>query len=113
SRSVDSRPSQPDTPEAYYSSAAPYTTPQPERSISLSGHTHTPVVQAPARSRTDAADERRKMGRHNQHLSTQGPLSDYDTGSNASIAAFDGITLPSGRKKKFVPSKLNAADFRR
>ncbi|KAK7425839.1 Rho guanine nucleotide exchange factor [Neonectria magnoliae] len=113
SRSVDSRPSQPDTPEAYYSAVAPYTTPQPERSISLSGHTHTPVVQAPARSRTDAADERRKMGRHNQHLSTQGPLSDYDTGSNASIAAFDGITLPSGRKKKFVPSKLNAADFRR
>ncbi|KAH6973490.1 CNH domain-containing protein [Ilyonectria sp. MPI-CAGE-AT-0026] len=112
SRSMDSRPGQPDTPEAYYSSAAPSTL-QPERSISLSGHSHTPVVQAPARSRTDAADERRRMGRQNQHLSTQGPLSDYDTGSNASIAAFDGITLPSGRKKKFVPSKLNAADFRR
>ncbi|KAH7158170.1 CNH domain-containing protein [Dactylonectria estremocensis] len=112
SRSVDSRLGQPDTPEAYNSSTAASTL-QPERSISLSGHSHTPVVQAPTRSRTDAADERRRMGRQNQNVTANGPLADYDNSSNTSIAAFDGITLPSGRKKKFVPSKLNSADFRR
>ncbi|KAH6887994.1 CNH domain-containing protein [Thelonectria olida] len=119
SQSVDSRlnvhtqNARPETPEAYYGASTPNSQ-YPERSISLSGHSNTPLVQAPARSRTDA-DERRRQARHGQHLTAQppaGPL-DYDTGDNASLAAFDGITLPSGRKKKFVPSKLNSADFRR
>ncbi|KAF4978498.1 hypothetical protein FZEAL_5144 [Fusarium zealandicum] len=109
SRSSDSRFVQAENPEAYYSSAAPYNI-QPERSISLAGHSHTPQIQTPARSRTDAAEERRKLARQNQHL--PGAVSEYDT-PTGSIAAFDGITLPSGRKKKFIPSKLNAADFRR
>ncbi|CAM1501834.1 Fc.00g038180.m01.CDS01 [Cosmosporella sp. VM-42] len=113
SRSADSRVPQPDNPEAYYTSGAGYQQ-YPERSISLSGHSHTPVVQTPARSRTDAAEERKKMTRQQQSLlTTQGPMPDYETGSNASVAAFDGITLPSGRKKKLVPSKLNISDFRR
>ncbi|KAM5359753.1 hypothetical protein ACJZ2D_014234 [Fusarium nematophilum] len=112
SRSADSRFGQPDNPEAYYSSTGTYN-PQPERSISLSGHSHTPQIQAPARSRTDAADERRKLARQNQHVPSPGQsFPEYETPSG-SMAAFDGITLPSGRKKKFIPSKLNAVDFRR
>lgn len=107
--------SNPDTPETYYGASSPYSQ-HPERSISLSGHPNSPMVQTlPARSRTDA-DERRRQARHGQHLTTQGhggPMSEYDTADNTSLAGFDGITLPSGRKKKFVPSKLNAADFRR
>ncbi|KAJ3522785.1 hypothetical protein NM208_g12712 [Fusarium decemcellulare] len=113
SRSAGSQIGQPDNPEAYYTAGAPYN-PQPERSISLSGHSHTPQIQTPARSRTDAAaDERRKLARQHQHMPSQSQgFPEYDTPAG-SIAAFDGITLPSGRKKKFIPSKLNAADFRR
>ena len=112
SRSTDSRFGAPDNPEAYYTAGQPYN-PQPERSISLAGHSHTPQVQTPARSRTDAAEERRKLARygHQQAPSNQS-FPEYETPAG-SIAAFDGITLPSGRKKKFIPSKLNASDFRR
>ncbi|KAJ4264037.1 Rho guanine nucleotide exchange factor [Fusarium torreyae] len=111
SRSTDSRFGAPDNPEAYYTSGQPYN-PQPERSISLAGHSHTPQVQTPARSRTDAAEERRKLARHHQQVPQNQSFPEYETPAG-SIAAFDGITLPSGRKKKFIPSKLNAADFRR
>lgn len=115
SLSADSRPYQAaDAPEAYYNAAGQYTQPQPERSISLSGHSNTPQVQAPARSRTDAAEERRKISRQQHVLSQNGPsISEYETGAGAGIGAFDGITLPSGRKRKFLPSKLIAADFER
>lgn len=86
----------------------------PERSISMNSHSNTPLVQAPARSRTDAAEERKKL--HRQHQMLSQPVSahpDQDASTPASIGAFDGITLPTGRKKKFVPSKLSAGDFRR
>ncbi|KAI8170589.1 Rho1 guanine nucleotide exchange factor 3 [Colletotrichum sp. SAR 10_65] len=92
--------------------------PFPERSISLSSHSHTPQVQAPTRSRTDAAEERRKMARHQmqqQQLAAQQglPYDAYsDTGTPSSMA-YDMITLPSGRKRKFVPSKLTSGDIKR
>ncbi|KHO00158.1 Rho guanyl nucleotide exchange factor [Metarhizium album ARSEF 1941] len=82
----------------------------PERSVSLGGHSHTPQIQAPARSRTDAAEERKKINRHHQ-ITHQGPSFDYDAASAAASGAFDSITLPSGRKKRLVPSKLTASDF--
>ncbi|EXM35281.1 hypothetical protein FOTG_01778 [Fusarium oxysporum f. sp. vasinfectum 25433] len=112
SRSTDSRFGAPDNPEAYYTGNQAYNL-QPERSISLAGHSHTPQVQTPARSRTDAAEERRKLARHgHQQAPSNQSFPEYETPAG-SIAAFDGITLPSGRKKKFIPSKLNASDFRR
>lgn len=105
-----SRFHQPDTLESYYNGGSPYS-PQPERSISLSGHTTTPQVQAPMRSRTDAAEERKKAGKHPQAAASQaGTLPEYDS---PSVGAFDGITLPTGRKRKFVPSKLSSGDLRR
>ncbi|PHH65245.1 hypothetical protein CDD81_3104 [Ophiocordyceps australis] len=87
----------------------------PERSISLCGHSNTRQVQAPARSRTDAAEERKKMARQqHQALSPHGTtFSDYDATASAASGAFDSITLPSGRKKKFTPCKLTAGDFAR
>lgn len=99
-------------PQTYYQSGGPQSL-YPERSISLGGHSHTPTVQAPARSRTDAAEERKKLNRQHQ-VTQQGPtFSDYDSTPAASTGAFDGITLPSGRKRKFVPSKLTAGEFNR
>lgn len=86
-----------------------------ERSISLSSHTTTPPVQLPGRSRTDAAEERRKALRQQQQqngsqLGT--PFEGYETGTPSPMS-YDLITLPSGRKKKFIPDKLNSADCRR
>lgn len=113
SHSTDSRHYYPpENPEQFYSGTAPISL-QPERSISLSGHSNTPQILAPTRSRTDAADERKKMSRQQQLIIQQGSplITEYDSGAGA--GDFDNITLPSGRKRKFVPSKLTSADFRR
>ncbi|KAM0250035.1 hypothetical protein ACHAQJ_008766 [Trichoderma viride] len=113
SRSSDSRSQQLDNPENYYAGASNYSH-QPERSVSLAGYSHTPQVQAPARSRTDAAEERRKMARQQGTPQLGLPITEYDAGMNPPPGGFDSITLPTGgRKKKFIPSKLTPADFRR
>ncbi|GJN81525.1 CNH domain-containingprotein [Purpureocillium lilacinum] len=110
--SAELRYYQAENPEAYYQ--AGQQTLQPERSISLSGHSNTPQVQAPARSRTDAAEERKKARGQVPPQPGAPPFSDYDSNAPTVGGAFDGITLPSGgRRKKFVPSKLTASDFRR
>ncbi|KAK4459055.1 putative rho1 guanine nucleotide exchange factor 3 [Cladorrhinum samala] len=86
-----------------------------ERSISLSNHSNTPPIQAPARSRTDAAEERRRAQKHislHQHHPSYSQ-DGYDPGTPPSLAGYDMITLPTGRRKKFTPSKLTAADIKR
>lgn len=111
SMSTDSKGFHANAPEAFYTNN--YTSQQqlqPERSISLSGHSNTPQVQPLPRSRTDAAEERRKL-RQQQHLTVQG--SEYDSTAASSVGAFDSITLPTGRKRKVIPSKLVARDFDR
>lgn len=87
---------------------------QVERSISLSSHTTTPPVQVPGRSRTDAAEERRRALKQQQQNGSQlgTPFEGYETGTPSPMA-YDMITLPSGRKKKFIPEKLSSADCRR
>jgi hypothetical protein len=110
SLSTDSRFYQPEGPETYYNNnGSPYS-PQPERSISVSGHTTTPQVQAPARSRTDAAEERKKASRHQIVTNQSATLPEYDS---PSVGPFDAITLPTGRKRRFIPSKLSPGDLRR
>ena len=89
-----------------------------ERSISLSSHSNTPPVVAPARSRTDAAEERRRalkqLTQQQGYSSQQGtPVDNYGAQTPASLAAYDLITLPAGKKRKFVPSKLSVGDFKR
>ncbi|KYK57870.1 Rho guanyl nucleotide exchange factor [Drechmeria coniospora] len=113
SMSADARYYQAEGPEAYRQAGAQQLL-QPERSISLSGYSHTPQVLPPARSRTDATEERKKMTRQQQVSSHHGtPLSECESPASATGGAFDSITLPSGRKKKFVPSKLTSSDFRK
>jgi len=115
SLSADSTlPYPPGTPDLYPSQG--FAPQQPvERSVSLNNHSTTPQVQAPARSRTDANEERRRAKYMSQpHL--YGPGASYGTyGADvaSSLAAYDMITLPTGRRKKFVPSKLTSADFKR
>ncbi|KAJ4298624.1 Rho guanine nucleotide exchange factor [Collariella sp. IMI 366227] len=122
SLSTDTRPPYPpDTHDAYPSHLQGQMLGQQhvERSISLSSHSNTPPVQAPARSRTDAAEERKRAMKHMSQPPAQGyqqgatPYEGYETGTPASLAAYDLITLPTGRRKKFVPSKLSSTDFKR
>ncbi|KAL2122140.1 hypothetical protein VTJ04DRAFT_2595 [Mycothermus thermophilus] len=96
-------------------SSYPNVPPHVERSISVANHTTSPVVQAPTRSRTDATDERRRAMRQHASAYQQGPSAyeGYGTTTPSSLAAYDMITLPTGRRKRFVPSKLTAADFKR
>ncbi|CEJ86717.1 Putative Rho1 guanine nucleotide exchange factor 3 [[Torrubiella] hemipterigena] len=83
---------------------------QPERSVSVSDHSTTPQVVAPARSRTDADQERKKITRHQMTPSQSGTIySDYES-TAVPAAGFDNITLPT-RKRKFIPGKLTKADF--
>ncbi|KAK7940975.1 uncharacterized protein PG986_013362 [Apiospora aurea] len=85
---------------------------QVERSISLSSHSTSPQVQPPARSRTDAENHNRRLNnvRQQQLAAQQGlPYEGYDTATPSSVN-YDVITLPSGRRKKFVPEKLTVLD---
>ncbi|KAH7358196.1 Rho1 guanine nucleotide exchange factor 3 [Plectosphaerella cucumerina] len=110
SLSVDSRHSyNAENPESYYSPGGQ--TLHPERSISMSSHSNTPQVHPPARSRTDAAEERRKLAKQHQ-LAAQSGHEGSESATPSSMT-YDMITLPSGRRRKFVPSKLSANDYRR
>ncbi|KAI0096986.1 CNH domain-containing protein [Nemania sp. FL0031] len=87
---------------------------QVERSISLSSHSTSPIVQPPGRSKTDAAEERNTRMKHmrQQHSygGQQGSIYEgYQTGTPASVN-YDVITLPSGRRRKFQPEKLTLVD---
>ncbi|KAH8662341.1 CNH domain-containing protein [Xylariales sp. PMI_506] len=109
SLSADSRPYT--GPDASYGQNAQQL--QVERSISLSSHSTSPQVQPPARSRTDA-DNRNKYLRQQQQqqlAAQQGlPYEGYDAAGTPSSVNYDVITLPSGRRKRFVPEKLTVVD---
>ncbi|KAI0010853.1 CNH domain-containing protein [Xylariaceae sp. FL0662B] len=112
SLSVDSRPYS--GSDALYGQNAQQL--QVERSISLSDHSTSPHVQPPGRSKTDAAEERNarvRYVRQQQQLAAQQGLlyEGYETGTLSSIN-YDVITLPSGRRRRFQPEKLAAADVR-
>ncbi|CAK7274591.1 Rho guanine nucleotide exchange factor [Sporothrix epigloea] len=80
-----------------------------ERSTSMSSHSTTPVLHLPGRSRTDAAEERKKSQRQ---LAVQYEQT-YNNTLNATSISYDIITLPTGRRKKFLPSKLTPDDYSR
>lgn len=75
------------------------------RSTSLISHSHTPQVPQPLRSKTDA-EERRLRQAH--RISGYGV---YD--STPASASAIGIDLPSLPTKRFVPSKLGGADYKK
>lgn len=106
---LDSRGQGQEGLEVYNALSGPAHT-QVERSISLTSHTTTPPVQTPSRSRTDAAEERRRQYRQAQHGKQNSASFDYETGS---AVTYDMITLPTGRKRKFLPSKLTSQDLKR
>ncbi|KAL5604859.1 hypothetical protein BROUX41_001810 [Berkeleyomyces rouxiae] len=86
-----------------------------ERASSMNMHSHTPAVVAPSRSRTDASELRR--GQRTSLLpaainaTATRTYANYEDNSN-NLASFD-ISLPQGRKRRFVPSKLSSSDIRK
>jgi len=88
------------------------------RSSSLSSHSSTPQTVPPTRSKTDAEEraraQRAQNPRHPSGRSGTG-VDGYDAiGSTPqSTITLDLPALPAGRRKKFSPSRLSSADFRK
>ncbi|KAK5123828.1 hypothetical protein LTR85_002464 [Meristemomyces frigidus] len=97
-------PYYPHAPDAYTTNAQGQWVP---RSTSLISHQTTPQVIQPLRSKTDAEERR---------LRAQGGYSRgsvYTPSSDATPASSIVPDLPSLGAKRFVPSKLGAADFKK
>ncbi|KAI9822184.1 MAG: hypothetical protein M1826_000538 [Phylliscum demangeonii] len=85
------------------------------RSSSLSSHSSTPQTVPPVRSKTDAEERKARLLKA-QHLTVHSTMSAADLtadmlGSDA--MALDLPTLPAGKRKRFHPTKLSTADFKR
>ena len=109
------RPRFPAAPDAYDQLLTPQGTPVP-RSSSLVSHSNTPQTVPPIRSKTDA-DRARILKQQQMGLrvgSVYGTDSIGDPSLNPS-AEIVGLLpeIPTGKRRKFNPSKLSTADFKR
>ena len=108
------RPAYPLRPEEYEQPCSPAGTPV-QKSNSIGSHSSTPLVVPPGRSITDAEQRRRY-----QLMSGARSSSGYDASTGTDVSGMSGKlgdillpTIPAGRRKRFIPSKLSSADFRR
>jgi hypothetical protein len=84
------------------------------RSTSLSSHSSTPQTVPPVRSKTDAEERQARERKARQMgLRSASGLDGYDMGTPQSSMTLDLPALPAGRRKKFSPSRLSSADFRK
>lgn len=111
------RPTYPAAPNAYDTLLTPQGTPVP-RSSSLISHQSAPQTVPPIRSKTDA--DRARILRQQQQMGLRSASSIYGSDSlgdpmlNPS-AELVGLLpeIPSGKRRKFNPSKLSTNDFKR
>lgn len=85
------------------------------RSTSLNSHSSTPQTVTPVRSKTDAEERqlRQKAARGTGSRNVSG-LDGYTMDTPQSTLGLDLPALPDGtRKKKFLPSRLSSADFKK
>ena len=109
------RPTFPVAPDAYNQLLTPQGTPVP-RSSSLGSHSNTPQTVPPIRSKTDA--DRAKFIRQQQQLgpragSPYGTDAFGDPSMNPSAEILGLPEIPSGKRRKFNPSKLSTIDFKK
>lgn len=88
------------------------------RSTSLTSHSNTPQAVPPVRSKTDAEERARAQRAANaRQLAVRSGTSvdgyDVTSATPQSTITLDLPALPAGRRKKFSPSRLSSADFRR
>ena len=108
------RPTFPATPDSYGQMLTPSGTLVP-RSSSLGSHSNTPQAAQPIRSKTDA-DRARILKQQQQGLrsaSIYGTDSFGDPSLNPSAEILDLPSIPAGKRRKFNPSKLSTADFKK
>ncbi|TAQ89204.1 hypothetical protein B7494_g2469 [Chlorociboria aeruginascens] len=80
------------------------------RSSSLSSHSSAPQTVPPVRSKTDA-EERQARQKATRQRSVSG-IDGFDGEIQPSVA-LDLPALPAGRRKKFSPSRLSTADYKK
>lgn len=107
------RPTYPVAPDAYNTLLSPQGTPVP-RSSSLRDHISTPQMVPPIRSKTDADRARilkqQQLGLRSTSVYGADSLGDPSVNPSAELV---GLLpeIPSGKRRKFNPSKLSTNDF--
>lgn len=108
------RPMFPAAPDAYNQLLTPQGTAVP-RSSSLISHSSTPQTVPPKRSQTDA--DRARIAREKQMSLRAGSVYGTDSLGNPSLNPSAELLnlpeIPTGKRRKFNPSKLSSADFKR
>jgi hypothetical protein len=82
------------------------------RSSSLSSHSSTPQTVPPTRSKTDAEERARAQKARQIGLRSGTGVDGFDSTPQSTVT-LDLPALPAGRRKKFSPSRLSSADFRK
>ena len=109
------RLSYPVAPDAYNTLLTPHGTPVP-RSSSLINHNSTPQMIPPIRSKTDADRARilkqQQMGLRSASVYGSDALGDPSANTSTELV---GLLpeIPSGKRRKFNPSKLSTNDFKK
>ena len=108
------RPTYPQAPEEYEQSYAASST-AVQKANSIGSHSHTPLVVPPGRSVTDAEQRRRQLTTLRTSVSYEQSLAPEAADGSSSKLVEDIVlpTIPAGRRRKFVPSKLSTAEFKR
>ena len=110
------RPIYPQAPEEYeqnYASGSSAAAVQ--KANSTGSHSHAPLVVPPGRSITDAEQRRRQLTTLRTSISYEHSLNPDGSSGTSSKLVEDIVlpTIPAGRRRKFVPSKLSTAEFKR
>ena len=115
-RQVDqsARPTYPVAPDEYEQGYTPSGTPV-QKANSIGSHSTTPLVVPPGRSITDAEQRRRY-----QQLSGTRTNTSYDLNSapdpslvnSGKLGDIDLPSIPAGKRRRFIPSKLSTSDFK-
>lgn len=110
----DGRPTFPPAPDAYDQLLTPSGTPVP-RSSSLISHSSAPQTVPPIRSKTDA-DRAKILKQQLASVRTSSVYGSEFTPDSAFPQSADLLGLPeipSGKRRKFNPSKLSSSDFKK
>ncbi|RDW62319.1 RhoGEF protein-like protein [Coleophoma cylindrospora] len=83
------------------------------RSTSLSSHSSTPVTVPPVRSKTDAEERQARAKAARGGVRSASGLDGFDATTPQTAMSLDLPSLPAGRRKKFSPSRLSSADFKK
>ena len=106
------RPTFPAAPDAYNQLLTSQGTPVP-RSSSLISHSNTPQTVPPIRSKTDADRARILKQQQQAGLRSVYGSESFEPSVNPSAELLGLPEIPAGKRRKFNPTKLSTADFKK